>query len=75
MVRLDPESNRMRSRSSNDLLTSSELADRLGIKPATVLDWYRKGRIPALKISPKVLRFNLTEVLAALAPTKPQGDA
>ncbi len=51
---------------SDDLLTSAELAERLRVKPMTILGWYRKGRIPARKLSPKVLRFDLAEVLAAL---------
>ena len=63
----------MQNRTPDDLLTSAELAARIGIKPATVIDWHRKGRIPGRKLSPKVLRFDLAEVLAALDPVKPEG--
>jgi hypothetical protein len=31
-----------------------------------VLGWHRQGKIPARKLSHKVLRFKLSEVLAAL---------
>lgn len=51
---------------SDDLLTAAELAERLRVKPGTVLGWHRKGRIPVRKLSPKVLRFALAEVVAAL---------
>jgi excisionase family DNA binding protein len=50
----------------DDLLTAAELADRLRVKPETVLAWHRSGRIPSIRLSHKVLRFNLAEVVAAL---------
>jgi excisionase family DNA binding protein len=50
----------------DELLTASELAERLQIKPSTVLDWQRTGRIPSLRLSHKVLRFNLGDVVTAL---------
>jgi excisionase family DNA binding protein len=50
----------------DDLLTATELADRLRVKPSTVLDWQRTGRIPAIRLSHKILRFNLGEVVSAL---------
>ena len=56
----------MPDRPPEDLLTAADLADRLGIKPATVLYWHRTGRIPGRKLAHKVLRFNLADVLAAL---------
>ena len=55
--------------STPELLTASDLATRLGIRPATVYEWYRKRRIPGRKLSPKVLRFDLADVLAKLAPS------
>jgi excisionase family DNA binding protein len=48
------------------LLTAARLAARLGVKPETVLRWHRDGKIPARKLSHKVLRFDLAEVVAAL---------
>lgn len=50
----------------NDLLTADEVGQRLRVRPGTVLAWYREGRIPARKLSHKVLRFSLANVLAAL---------
>jgi excisionase family DNA binding protein len=50
----------------DDLLTAAELADRLQVKPDTVLGWHRSGRIPSIRLSHKVLRFSLSDVLVAL---------
>jgi predicted site-specific integrase-resolvase len=49
-----------------DLLTAAELAEQLGVKPGTSLGWHRLGRIPARRLSHKVLRFSLPDVVAAL---------
>jgi excisionase family DNA binding protein len=51
---------------SEDLLTAAELAERLRIKPSTILMWHRSGRIPSVRLSHKVLRFSLPDVVAAL---------
>jgi excisionase family DNA binding protein len=50
----------------DDCMTAGELAERLRVKTSTVLDWQRAGRIPSIRITPKVLRFNLGDVMAAL---------
>ncbi len=47
------------------LLTARELADVLGMAPATVLDWHEAGRIPSFKIGTAV-RFRASEVEAWL---------
>jgi predicted site-specific integrase-resolvase len=49
-----------------DLLTATELAKWIGVKPETIFGWHRKGRIPARRLSHKVLRFCLSEVIEAL---------
>jgi excisionase family DNA binding protein len=49
-----------------ELLTISQLAERLRLKPRTVQGWARQGRIPAVKLSAKVVRFSWRAVLAAL---------
>ena len=48
------------------LLDAKELAGKLGVKPCTVLIWANQGKIPALRLTPKTLRFELEEVLDAL---------
>ena len=56
----------MHTNHPSDLLTADEVGQRIKVRPSTVLTWSRRGRIPALRISPKVLRFRLADVLAAL---------
>ena len=57
---------------ANELLTAREMAKREGASPETVRAWSRRGCIPTLRLSPKVIRYNAEAVLAALA-TKPAG--
>ena len=56
----------MHTNPPSDLLTAAEVGKRIKVRPETVLAWSRKGRIPTLRISPKVVRFRLADVLAAL---------
>ncbi len=50
----------------NDLLTAEQMADRLAVKPRTIREWFRAGLIPATRLSPKVIRYNLDDVVTAL---------
>jgi hypothetical protein len=50
----------------DELLAARELATHLGVRPGTVLGWHRQGKIPSRRLSHKVLRFSLRDVLAAL---------
>lgn len=49
-----------------EFLTAAELAERLRVRPGTIRAWGREGRIPIVRLSHRVLRFDLNEVLAAL---------
>ena len=49
------------------LLTAEELAERLRLRPRTIRRWYRRGFIPAIRFSPKVVRYDLAEVIEAVA--------
>ena len=51
---------------TDDLLTADELAKRLRVQPSTVKIWARMGRIPAVRVLPKVVRFDLDEVVRAI---------
>ena len=55
---------------ATELLTAEEVADRIRVRPDTVRIWARRGIIPAVKLSAKVIRFNLGDVLASLEDKK-----
>lgn len=49
-----------------ELLTAADVAARLSVRPSTIVEWRKTGRIPSVRISHKVIRFNMAEVLNAL---------
>jgi hypothetical protein len=47
------------------LITARELADTVGLKPATVLDKFQRGEWPGYKLGRNgAVRFDLDEILA-----------
>jgi excisionase family DNA binding protein len=48
---------------SDRLLTARELAEVLGLAPATILDKWERGELPGFKFG-RAVRFDLNEVLA-----------
>lgn len=50
-----------------ELLTAQELAAALRVTPDTIWRYTRTGRIPCLRLGPRDYRYQLVEVLAALA--------
>jgi hypothetical protein len=50
----------------SELLTLVQVAARLHLRPRTVQAWVRLGRIPALRLTRKVIRFDWLAVLSAL---------
>jgi DNA-binding CsgD family transcriptional regulator len=53
------------------LVTAEEIARLIGIAPRTVRHWGRMGKIPRVKITAKVVRFDLGDVLKALKSSRP----
>ena len=49
------------------LLTRAELGEALEVSPGTISRWVREGKIPAVKITPRTMRFDWHSVLRALA--------
>jgi excisionase family DNA binding protein len=49
------------------LLTTREVAELLGLSPATVLRRWRSGELPGIRLSSNVLRFDPDEIDAWLA--------
>ena len=48
------------------LLTTADLASRLRLQPQTIQRWTRLGYLPAIRMTGKVIRYDLQEVLEAL---------
>ena len=48
---------------SERLATARELAEHIGLKPATVLDKWERGEFPGYKFG-RAVRFSLDEILA-----------
>jgi excisionase family DNA binding protein len=66
------------------LLTARAVAERLSVSPETVLRWARRGRLPAVYLSSRAIRFREDDLDAWLAeratprreaPTTPTGAA
>jgi excisionase family DNA binding protein len=55
-----------RSRGMDELLTATELAERLRVRPETVRQWARDGRIPRVKVNAKITRYDVADVIRAL---------
>ena len=51
---------------TTELLTSVQLAERLGLRPDTIRLWTRANIIPAIRITGKVIRYDPIEVNSAL---------
>lgn len=56
----------------NEILTANELATRLKLKPETIRVWAREGRIPSIRPTQKILRFDLQKVLQAISTERSQ---
>ena len=52
------------------ILSTKEIAWELQVQPATIRRWVREGRIPEIRISLKVRRYNLEDILSALQRQK-----
>jgi hypothetical protein len=50
-----------------EFLTEQDVAERLNVKPATVREWRRLGRIPAVKVSHKVVRYVWADIVDSIA--------
>jgi excisionase family DNA binding protein len=57
----------------SELLTAEELGLLLKVAPETVKAWARQGRIPAVRVTPKVIRFDTTAVLTAISRANEKG--
>jgi len=58
-----------------EFLTAVELARRLRVQPETIRAWVRQGRIPAVRLSPRALRFDFDAVVKALTRHREKGTS
>ena len=49
------------------LMSATDVAAHVGIKPSTVKRWARQGRIPSMRLTDRVVRFDPEAVEKALA--------
>jgi len=56
-----------------ELVTSETLARRLNLRPSTIRRWARAGIIPCLKLSGKVVGFDVEVVESALRKIAAKG--
>jgi excisionase family DNA binding protein len=56
------------------LLTARELGERLAVSPSTVIQWAKAGRIPEVRPSPRIRRFDYADVMAALKRQRCAGE-
>lgn len=52
------------------MMTVTQLAKRLGIKPNTLRGWVRKGKVPCIRLSPGCIRFDVQEIERMLMSRK-----
>ena len=50
----------------SNLETAEQVAEHVKVTPETVRRWARNGIIPSIKLSGKVVRFDMAEVESAL---------
>jgi excisionase family DNA binding protein len=60
--------------SPGHLLTTSQVADRFQVTTWTVRKWVRDGKVPALKLSGKYVRFRPEDVERIVAEGVPDKD-
>ena len=64
----DAHTNREEAR--EEFLTARQLAEILQVSESTVRRLARDGRIPSVRLTPRILRFNLKAVVRALDGTE-----
>ncbi len=65
------------SEKRSDYLTAKQLADILQVSETTIHRLRRSGRIPSMRVTERLVRYNLRDVRRALlkAPIHDEGDA
>jgi len=53
-----------------ELITRKELAKEFKVSSSTIYNWTREKKIPYLKIGPRLVRYNLSEVKESMQHVK-----
>ena len=61
-----PRTKPSRNLARKPLSTAREIAEILGVSTWTVYSWARSKRIPVIRATPRIVRFDADAVLAAL---------
>lgn len=65
--RPNPRSKPSRNLARKPLSTATEIAEIVGVSTWTVYSWARSKRIPSIRATPRIVRFDADAVLAALS--------
>ena len=55
-----------------EILTTEEVAQRLGASVVTVRKWVRDGQIPSIRVGGRFIRLDWEAVLAAIRSNPPE---
>lgn len=58
-----------------ELLTASEVAERLRVSKDTIRLWTQDGILPAIRINQKIVRYDFAEVVRSLRKRSERHDA
>jgi excisionase family DNA binding protein len=64
--RPNPRPKQSRTPNRKPLSTAREIAELLGVSTWTVYGWARDQRIPTIRATPRIVRFDADAVIAAL---------
>lgn len=59
---------------SRKLVTAEEMAQELNVSPSTIAEWGRQGKIPRVRVSPKIIRYDKDATLSALSQASGSKD-
>ena len=50
----------------SELLTAEQVGEKLGLRPSTICALARSGKIPRVKLTGRIIRFDWNDVVAAM---------
>jgi excisionase family DNA binding protein len=58
---------------TTNLMTTSELAEMLKLRPETIRKLARIGKIPSIRLSPKIVRYDPQAVIKSMQKIEAKG--